>query len=102
MANSRLRTIDRPMTSVAAFAHATTNTSSAAAIDSRRTGPELAAQRLVHRSNRRAVHIGPVFQGLANDPSSPKKSPGDAGHLPPMQAAEVCVYVPKLDQDHKF
>ena len=38
MANSRLRTTERPMRSVAAFAHATTSTSSAAAIDKRRTG----------------------------------------------------------------
>ena len=38
MATSRLRTTERPKRSVAAFAHATTNTSSAAAIDTRRTG----------------------------------------------------------------
>lgn len=37
-ANSRLRTTERPMRSVTVFAHATTSTSSAAAIDTRTTG----------------------------------------------------------------
>ncbi len=75
--NSRLRAAERPTRS-AAFAHAPTSTSKAAATDTRRTGRTSSKQRLLDRRDRSTPPVAAGAKGVADLADYPR---GGVAHL---------------------